>query len=155
MAGDDDPVVHKQQAVEQAEFLEKQLTERPLLQMQQRLEEEDEAADAEASSGTVSKDGDEPVEHSHARHNLLKDDDTELIHLDAHLTKLHKAFYEEYDQRLIGNQGGPVARLKPGQSRKLSIKGDVADLGIIPDIGLVMPQLKYVFFVRSLSRSNR
>lgn len=144
MAGGNDPTKLKLQAEEQAEFLEKQLTERPLLQMQQQLEKEDEAAEAAeaAEEGVdIGNDGDEEKpHHHHKQHHLLKDDDVELTYLDANLTYLHKAFYDEYDSRLTGSQGGPVARLRPGQSKKM--RADVADLTIIPDVGLEMPKLK-------------
>jgi RNA polymerase II subunit A-like phosphatase len=146
MGGGDDPTIRKIQAEEQEEFLEKQIKERPLLHMQQELEKEDGDTSTQSSSNGDSdealKNGDGENEHHHQRHHLLKDDDRELVYLEEHLKRLHKAFYDEYDQSLAGALGGRVAHLRPGSNKKLSMKEESADLKIVPDIGEVMPRLK-------------
>jgi RNA polymerase II subunit A-like phosphatase len=141
MGGGDDQALRLEQAAEQEKTLEKQLTERPLLHMQEQLdkEDEDDATVADESNGETQH------EHPHHRHNLLKDDDVELMYLEKHLSQLHKAFYDEYDSALVNAHGGRVAQLKPGHNKKVSIKEDSADLKIVPDIGYVMPRLKYVY----------
>jgi RNA polymerase II subunit A-like phosphatase len=139
MGGGDDQALRLEQAAEQEKFLEKQLTERPLLHMQEKLDKEDEDEEATLDQ---SQNGVATQPHSHHRHNLLKDDDVELIYLEKHLTQLHTAFYDEYDNALVNAQGGRVAQLKPGHNRKLSLKTDTADLKIVPDIGAVMPRIK-------------
>jgi RNA polymerase II subunit A-like phosphatase len=141
MGGGDDQALRLEQAAEQEKTLEKQLTERPLLHMQEQLDKEDEDDDAIIADES---NGEAHHEHPHHRHNLLKDDDVELMYLEKHLSQLHKAFYDEYDSALVNAHGGRVAQLKPGHNKKVSIKEDSADLKIVPDIGYVMPRLKYV-----------
>lgn len=146
MGGGNDLALRLEQAAEQEKFLEKQLTERPLLHMQEQLDKEDSEISNEESNekNEEGKAGDASSDHGHHRHNLLKDDDVELTYLERHLTQLHKAFYDEYESALVTAHGGRIAQLKPGHNKKLSIKGDGADLTIVPDIGEVMPRLKYV-----------
>jgi RNA polymerase II subunit A-like phosphatase len=139
MGGGDDQALRLEQAAEQEKFLEKQLTERPLLHMQEKLDQEE---DDDATITDESRNGDTTHEHPHHKHNLLKDDDVELMYLEKHLSQLHKAFYDEYDRALVNAHGGRVAQLKPGHNKKVSIKDDSADLKIVPDIGNVMPRLK-------------
>ncbi|KAL2072413.1 hypothetical protein VTL71DRAFT_11756 [Oculimacula yallundae] len=134
MGSGDDQALRQEQAAEQEKFLEKQLTDRPLLHMQEELDkEESEAPVAEAASGSTTK------EPQH-RHNLLVDNDVELKYLEQHLTQLHKAFYDEYEGRVINASGGRVAQLKPGLNKKMPING--ASRKVVPDIGDVMPRLK-------------
>lgn len=142
MGGGNDQQLRLEQAAEQEKFLEKQLTERPLLHMQEKLDKEEAEAEQNDASLTESKNGETVPEHAH-RHSVLKDDDVELVYLEQHLKQLHKAFYDEYDDALRRVQGGRVAELKPGNNKKISIKGDAAELTIVPDIGVVMPRLKY------------
>jgi RNA polymerase II subunit A-like phosphatase len=139
MGGGDDQALRLEQAAEQEKFLEKQLTERPLLHMQEKLDQEE---DDDATITDESRNGDTTHDHPHHKHNLLKDDDVELMYLEKHLTQLHKAFYDEYDRALVNAHGGRVAQLKPGHNKKVSIKEESADLKIVPDIGNVMPRLK-------------
>jgi len=136
MGGGDDQALRLEQAAEQEKYLEKQLTERPLLHMQEKLDEEvEEKSSEENNSDTM-------ADHPHHRHNLLKDDDEELIFLERHLSQVHKSFYEEYDRALVSARGGRVAQLKPGHNRKIPMKEEAADLRIVPDIADVMPALK-------------
>lgn len=144
MSGGGDEKVLQIQAEEQAHFLEKQLTERPLLHMQEKLEKEVEAEGIEVNG---SADGETKAaapspEHQHHKHNLLNDDDKELFYLERHLLDLHKAFYEQYDNALVHAKGGPVAHLRPGHVKKLDVHSDKADLQLVPDIGEVMPKIK-------------
>lgn len=146
MGGGDDPTIRRIQAEEQEEFLEKQLKERPLLHMQQELDKEDGDTSTQSSSNgdhdEALKNGDNEAEHSHHRHHLLKDDDRELVYLEEHLKKLHKAFYDEYDRTLPSAVSGRVAHLRPGSNKKVPLKEDSADLKKVPDIGDVMSRLK-------------
>lgn len=141
MGGGDDHALLEEQSAEQEKFLEKQITERPLAHLQEQLEKE--ASDEEkVEAAEVAQNGDPEKPHPHHRHNLLKDDDVELMYLEQHLSRLHKAFYEQYDGALVNAHGGRVAQLKPGRTKKIAIKDDAADLQIVPDIGHVMPALK-------------
>lgn len=143
MGGGDDQQLLQEQTAEQEKFLEKQIKDRPLLHMQEELEkEESEEVEAEAKDENE-KNGETTQEpHPHHRHKILNDDDTELAHLEQHLTAVHKAFYDEYDGKLVNAHGGRIAQLKPGHNKKVSIKGDKADLQIVPDVAIVMPRLK-------------
>ena len=141
MGGGDDQARRLEQTAEQEKSLEKQLTERPLLQMQEKLDKEDFEEELNSEPGSE-RNGDTLPEHPHHRHNLLKDDDDELKYLVQHLTQVHKAFYDEYDGALLNAQGGRVAQLKHGHVKKVSMKDDAADLKVVPDIAYVMPSLK-------------
>lgn len=140
MSGGDDPTIRQIQAEEQEQFLEKQLKERPLLHMQQELDKEDEDTDSSTGDNDENVRNGEAAEQQHQRHHLLKDDDRELTYLEEHLTRLHKAFYNEYDRTLAGVQGGRVASLRPGIG--ISMNDESSDLKVVPDIGEVMPRLK-------------
>lgn len=140
MGSGDDQALRLEQAAEQEKFLEKQLTDRPLLHMQEKLDKEEGEAPADESVNGETV----PEQQPQHRHNLLVDNDMELKYLEQHLTQLHKAFYDEYDGALVNAHGGRIAQLKPGLNKKVSIKTSAADLQIVPDIGQVMPRLKCV-----------
>jgi RNA polymerase II subunit A-like phosphatase len=141
MGGGDDQARRLEQTAEQEKSLEKQLTERPLLQMQEKLDKEDFEEEL-SGEPSAERNGDASPEHPHHRHNLLKDDDDELMYLVQHLTQVHKAFYDDYDSALLNAQGGRVAQLKHGHVKKVSMKDDAADLKVVPDVAHVMPGLK-------------
>jgi RNA polymerase II subunit A-like phosphatase len=117
------------QAEEQERTLEKQLMDRPLLHLQEELDREDEEAEKMSN-----KEGDNDTQEvganghsetpSHQRHNILRDDDQELIYLEHHLTELHRSFYEQYDARCA--------------------KRNTEDITprVIPDVGLTLNYLK-------------
>lgn len=162
MAGSDDPTIRDIQAKEQESFLEKQLIERPLLHMQEALDKEDLESNASTNgendeAATRSPSEHDASENEHGsqipgqqRHHLLKDDDRELVYLEEHLKRLHRAFYDEYDTRLSNSapEDRRVAHLRPGHTKKVSLpkESDHSSgedlLHLVPDIGLVMPRLK-------------
>lgn len=150
MGGGNDQTLRMEQAAEQEKFLEKQLTERPLLHMQELLDKED--GDDNEDGTEEMKNGHATQDQGHHRHNLLRDDDVELLYLEKHLTQLHKEFYEEYDGLLVSAQGGRIAQLKPGHNKKLALKENGPDLKIVPDIGEVMPRLKYLLSSTNISK---
>lgn len=116
MSGADDPALAKRQTEEQARELEKQIKERPLLHMQEKLDKEDEEAESttpEAENGEHTEAPGSP----HHRHRLLLDNDHELPYLEEHLTALHKRYYEEYDR--VASQSS-----------------------VLPDVGKVLDSLK-------------
>jgi RNA polymerase II subunit A-like phosphatase len=124
MTGADDPALTKLQLEEQERAFEKQINDRPLQVLQEKLDKEDE----EAEKATVqSEDSSEsrsssPPPH---RHRVLQDDDTELEYLEKHLTYLHKTYYAEYDS----NRGSHATN------------GNV-DLTSVPDVGRILEELK-------------
>ncbi|KAK3302892.1 uncharacterized protein B0T15DRAFT_258488 [Chaetomium strumarium] len=124
MTGGDDPALTKLQLEEQERAFEKQINDRPLQVLQEKLDKEDE----EAEKATVhSEDGSEsrsssPPPH---RHRVLQDDDTELKYLEKHLTYLHQTYYAEYDS----NCGSHATN------------GNV-DLTLVPDVGRILEELK-------------
>ncbi|KAK4151375.1 hypothetical protein C8A00DRAFT_17208 [Chaetomidium leptoderma] len=92
----DDPTLTKRQVEEQGRAFEKQINDRPLQLLQEKLDREDE----EAEKATVqSEDGSESRSSSppSQRHHVLQDDDDELKYLEEHLTALHTSYYAEYD----------------------------------------------------------
>lgn len=114
MSNGDDTDLLKLQTEEQERELEKQLTERPLLHMQEQLDKEDE--EAEKTTPEVEATNGQQTTPSHQRHHLLLDDDVELKYLEQHLTNLHHAFYEVYDSRTdslaVPDVGAVLDRLK-------------------------------------------
>jgi RNA polymerase II subunit A-like phosphatase len=130
--GTDDPASLKIQAEEQEKTLEKQLTDRPLLHMQEELDKEEESA--EAQTGDQSS-------HVQHRHNLLVDDDEELIALQDHLTDLHTSFYETYDRRREERRRAEPTHEPGNRPRRRSID-DGVDLSMVPDVGDILDELK-------------
>ncbi|KAG9242693.1 FCP1-like phosphatase-like protein [Calycina marina] len=138
--GGDGQALLEEQSAEQENLLEKQIIERPLAHLQEQLDQEgtkEESVKAEADT----QNGAHAKPHPHHRHNLLKDDDVELKYLGQHLSRVHKAFYDQYDNALISAHGGRVAQLKPGKTKKIPLN-DAADLKIVPDVGDVYPAIK-------------
>ena len=133
---EDDSTLRKKQAEEQEHLLERQLKERPLLHQQEQLDKEDELANSTQSTAVAAADGastDSELSSSqssaHQRHNLLRDDDTELVYLSQHLTNLHREFYDQYDRnRRASNTSG---------SRASNV-----DLSQLPNVGRVLSRLK-------------
>lgn len=124
----------KIQAEEQEKTLEKQLTDRPLLHMQEELDKEDEQAQ-DPENGDSSG--------SHHRHHLLSDDDEELIALQDHLTDLHFAFYETYDKRRDDRrQSQPQRPPSHNRSRRRMSVDDGVDLSMVPNVGDILDELK-------------
>ncbi|KAG5922801.1 hypothetical protein E4U42_005261 [Claviceps africana] len=135
MSGADDEASLQIQTKEQEKTLEKQLTDRPLLHMQEELDKKDEL------SGQVDQGGDSSSHHG--RHHLLSDDDEELIALQDHLTDLHSSFYDTYDRRRKERQQAEPTH-PPGHSkarRKISVD-DGVDLSMVPDVGDILDELK-------------
>ena len=131
-ASSNDEANLKDQVEEQEKTLEKQSSDRPLLQMQEELDKEDEHGEEEA--GGSSSPG--------HRQTLLRDDDEELIALQDHLTDLHAAFYENYDKKRAERQEKEPHHT-PGSSkqRRKSID-DGVDLSMVPDIGEILEEFK-------------
>ncbi|KAH6638537.1 hypothetical protein BKA67DRAFT_506570, partial [Truncatella angustata] len=129
-ASDDENALLQLQAEEQERTLEKQLTERPLLHLQEELEKE-EAADAGATPTPEIAQTTEQNGHSESpstRHNLLRDDDEELKYLEEHLTQLHRNFYTQHESRV-------AAQIKETGS-------DVITADTIPDVGKLLEWIK-------------
>ncbi|KAI0593203.1 hypothetical protein F4775DRAFT_524664 [Biscogniauxia sp. FL1348] len=127
MANSDESALLQLQAEEQERTLEKQLKDRPLFHLQEELDKEDEQAERASADGTenpepgVNGHSESP---SHQRHNLLRDDDQELLYLEQHLTNLHHSFYRQYDARSANQRPDDIA---PDS---------------IPDVGLTLKFLK-------------
>ncbi|OAA73717.1 FCP1-like phosphatase, phosphatase domain protein [Cordyceps fumosorosea ARSEF 2679] len=123
------------QAAEQEKNLEKQLTDRPLLHMQEELDKEDEKTAQEAESGEASA--------PHQRHNLLSDDDEELVALQDHLTDIHTSFYEAYDRRRAERQQSqPTHPPSHSSAQRRPSVDDGVDLSMVPDVGDILDEIK-------------
>ncbi|KAL2017214.1 hypothetical protein VTK56DRAFT_2421 [Thermocarpiscus australiensis] len=124
MTGGDDSALTKRQLEEQERAFEKQIKDRPLQLLQEKLDREDEEAEratVQSEDGSESRSSSPPPQ----RHRVLLDDDNELAYLERHLTLLHKAYYEEYDRKRASHKAG----------------GNV-DLASVPDVGRVLDGLK-------------
>lgn len=96
MSSGDDAALLKLQTEEQERALEKQLQERPLLHMQEKLDKEDEEAEKTGTETQVPEAGQVQTPPQH-RHQVLFDDDAELRYLDHHLSVLHTKYYEAFE----------------------------------------------------------
>ncbi|KAI0155993.1 RNA polymerase II subunit A C-terminal domain phosphatase [Pestalotiopsis sp. NC0098] len=127
---DDENALLQLQAQEQERELAKQLTERPLMHLQEELDKEDtDMEDAEPSTEIAPA----PAQNGHVespahRHNLLRDDDEELFHLEKHLTVLHQNFYNQHESRVA------AVRKETGSNE---ITADS-----IPDVGKLLEWIK-------------
>ena len=158
MSGGDSPEVRELQTKDQEEVINSQLEDKPLLKMQLQQDQKDEAeaaanGDAPASQPTDSdsSDASESSDSNSAykqkpRHSILRTDDEELIHLEGALTKVHEAFFTEYDRKRVGGKGGRVAELTGKRKAPLPSRddddGQSLDLLVVPDIKKVMPAVK-------------
>jgi RNA polymerase II subunit A C-terminal domain phosphatase len=166
MGGGDDPTVRELQSKGQEEIISSQLEEKPLLKMQMEQDEKDEAeamasesstnGDAQITNATDSDSSDSSesstsspssTAKAKARHSILKNDDVELAYLEASLTAIHTAFFNEYDRKRLSSKGGRVAALSGKRKAPLRISDDgddaqAADLMLVPDIKKVMPSMK-------------
>ena len=123
------------QAAEQEKTLEKQLADRPLLHMQEELDKEDEKTAQEADGADA---GPPPQ-----RHNVLSDDDEELVALQDHLTDIHTSFYETYDRRRGERQEAqPTHPPSNSNARRRSSVDDGVDLSMVPDVGDILDEIK-------------
>ncbi|KEY74686.1 hypothetical protein S7711_05439 [Stachybotrys chartarum IBT 7711] len=129
----DDEASFKVQSEEQEKTLQKQLTDRPLLHMQEELDKEGERSSEESDMGDSTP--------NQPRQHLLKDDDEELMNLQDHLTDLHTSFYETYDRRRRERGSEPIH--PPGhRQRRPSGVDDGVDLSMVPDVGDILDELK-------------
>jgi RNA polymerase II subunit A-like phosphatase len=158
MSGSDSPAVRELQTKDQEEIIKVQLEDKPLLKMQLQQDQKDEAEAAatgeaatfqstESDSSDSSDSSESNSTHKQkARHSILKNDDEELIHLEATLTKVHEAFFAEYDRKRLGGKGGRVAELTGKRKEPLPSRedneGQSSELRLVPDIKRVMPAMK-------------
>ncbi|KAF2152661.1 hypothetical protein K461DRAFT_150894 [Myriangium duriaei CBS 260.36] len=135
MGAGNDATKLQEQTTQQDETIAAQLADRPLLQKQKMLDAVDES---NSETPTPGQNGGSEAEQQHDRHNLLQDNDTELQYLQQSLSKVHQRFFDEYDRRLKGSQGGRVSELRPGPAKKRSFD----DLEILPDVTGIMASMK-------------
>jgi RNA polymerase II subunit A-like phosphatase len=124
MAGEDDPTLTKMQVEEQERAFEKQINDRPLQVLQEKLDREDEEAEKATVLSEASADSRSSSPPSH-RHHVLQDDDEELRYLEEHLASLHNTYYTEYDA-----------------NRALHNANTNVDLTSVPDAGRILDELK-------------
>lgn len=137
MGAQDNPTVLEEQVKEQEKIIIEQQTERPLLQKQLQLDEEDEKADAEeasASNGSTDLSNGTSEHHPRHRHSLLHNDDRGLEIVEKNLNTVHKAFYDEYQSNRKVPAGGRVAALQGTPKKRIQ--------EFVPDIKILMPRIK-------------
>lgn len=122
--GGDGDEVTKEQIEEQKQMLEQQVKERPLQALQDKVDREDEeivnCSSQSADAGSESRSSSPAPQ----RHQVLFDDDHELAYLEAHLTRLHRTFFAEYD------------------AKERDAAAAAVDDGEIPDVGALLDNLK-------------
>ena len=159
MSGSNDAAVRQEQTDSQEKTITSQLEEKPLEKMQRQQDEKDAAESGDGTdtqtngetspsqisdleSNSTDSDSGTPKRH---RHSILKDDDEELIHLEAALTAVHTAFFREWDRKRISGKGGRVAALAGNRKAPLpELEADdgPANLSLVPDIKRIMPAMK-------------
>ncbi|TKA77287.1 hypothetical protein B0A55_04335 [Friedmanniomyces simplex] len=148
MAGKQDEGSMKEKSEEQDETIAAQQKDRPLQQMQKKLEDAEKEAQTspavEAAAELLARNGHHEVEPGEStpapkyRHNLLQDDDNELQHLGESLHNIHRHYFAEYDKVNAAPQDNRIAKLRPGHTKKRSID----EIEQIPDAAAVMADLK-------------
>ena len=131
MGGGDDKAVREEQSHKQEEEIAAQVSDRPLAQKQQQLDEVEEKTAAAVAATAVPNHSTDDSQADKPRHNLLRDDDAALDGLEASLGRIHQAFYDIYDQRL-------AERRKTTQpEHKLAV-----DLSLVPDVKDIISAMK-------------
>lgn len=130
-----DLAILEQKSVEQDEDLVAQVNDRPLLQRQQILDQEE----IESKSISAEESGDDDDEHPKHRHNLLQDDDVELFRLEEILQNIHTGFYDAFDRNRASGHDLRVARLRGERTAK---KRPVDDLEHLPDVQDIMVAIR-------------
>lgn len=136
MAGATTEADFNAQTEAQEEVIATQLEDRPLLRRQEALDQLEEAEEVNGDASETSS------EHSQRhRHNLLRDDDDELLYLQKHLESVHQAFFDEFDTQKRGLAAGRVAQLRGDKSspKKAPV---IDDLAVLPDVKVIMPEMK-------------
>lgn len=123
-----------------------QLEEKPLLKLQQRMDEHDSAEQSPgtdpATQGTESELTDSETNSPRKRHSILRNDDEELIHLERHLRTIHDRFFSEYDRKRAGIKGGRVAALAGKRKAPLDLEASQAETNSVPDTKKIIPHMK-------------
>lgn len=95
MSSGEDAALLRLQQEEQERTLEKQLQDRPLLHMQEKLDKEEDGPEKTGDDNQAPENSEGPsATPPQHRHQVLFDDDRELKYLDEHLTTLHSRYYE-------------------------------------------------------------
>jgi RNA polymerase II subunit A-like phosphatase len=137
MGSQDNPAVLEAQVKEQERVIVTQQTERPLLQKQLLLDQEDEKAEEAEENGhsIENENGTEqtPAHHKH-RHSLLNNDDRGIEVIERNLKVVHQAFYDEYRAKKKLPASGRVAELQGTPKKRIE--------EFVPDIKVLMPRIK-------------
>ncbi|KAK3110853.1 CTD phosphatase Fcp1, partial [Teratosphaeriaceae sp. CCFEE 6253] len=152
MAGKQDEGSMKEKSEEQDETIAAQQKDRPLQQMQKKLEDAEKEAHAspaaEAAAELLAGNGDHDAAETASdgattppkyRHNLLQDDDNELQHLGDSLHAIHRSYFTAYDQLNAAPPAARVNKLRPGVPGKKRAS-DARET--IPDAASIMADLK-------------
>jgi RNA polymerase II subunit A C-terminal domain phosphatase len=139
MSSGDDKALQRIQTEEQERSLEKQITDRPLLHMQEELDKEDD------EKGQSPEDEADMMAH-HSRQHVLRDDDEELFYLQQHLTNLHTTFYQLYDEKRANREMSPPRHSASSShghnSSRRKSHDDGVDLSMVPDVGAILDAQK-------------
>ncbi|KAK5082178.1 CTD phosphatase Fcp1 [Lithohypha guttulata] len=132
----------------QEETIATQLEEKPLLKLQQQLDEKDGTEDSVGSVPAIespesdSSDSDTSTSGKGKRHAILRNDDEELVHLERSLNAVHEKFFAEYDRKRGHGSGGRVAALAGKRKEPLPEQDDSATLRSVPDVKQIIPAMK-------------
>lgn len=142
MGGGDDPDRLAEQTSRQNQTLTAQQKERPLARKQEAIDKQDsDSVSNHSNNGDTNSDNGQ-------RHHLLHDNDNELAFLEKSLVEVHTEFFDEYQRKLVASKGGRVAQVRggggKGGKKVTNHDGDGKSdyLRNVPDIKLIMPQLK-------------
>lgn len=134
---------NQQLITDQAEQLDKvieaQKEARPLAKKQELQDKIDEKA-AELAALTEGTSTDTPSDAGAHKHSVLQDNDNELVPLEQHLTAVHRKFFEEFEANK-GAKKDRVSQLKK-HPRKRSAPEDPDDFSAVPDVAVIMPEMK-------------
>jgi len=131
----------QQKEAQQEEVLAAQVHDRPLLQKQQALDKLVDDANEQDAEKKLNGDKTEVnrIENHHHHLPILRNDDTELEHLEKALCAVHTEFFNSYDKSLAGVHGGLIAALRGEKPSKVRPNDDLA---IVPDVKILMPAMK-------------
>ena len=145
MGGGDNPTLLQEQTASQDKTITEQVADRPLLQKQKQLEAEEAASEIASqekdADGNSVAGSDSSSDSEKPRHNLLRDDDRELLYLEEALRKVHSEYYDAYARELARLQGGRVAQLRQGPASKPPLNPN-SDIALVPDVKAILPQVK-------------